>query len=128
MELFLNQNQIIMTVHKNYIKSSDLMLISVGLGIINFLLVPEIFSSGRSIFIGIVTLLLLGGLALAIRNGVSWIKYLLLVMMIFGFISIPFLIKNLEENPPVGIINIIQNAFQFWSLILLFKIPKEEQS
>jgi hypothetical protein len=116
-----------MSVHQNYIKASDLMLITTGLGVINFLLIPETFSSGMAIFIGLFTLLFLLGLSLFIRKGISWIKYLLLVLAIPGiFLSIPFLIKNLGQNPAVGVINIIQTVFQFWALILLFKIPKEK--
>lgn len=103
------------------------MFISAGLGIINICLTPEIFVSPRVMITGFVTLAFLCGLAFAIRHGFYWIKYLLLAIMLFGLIGIPFMIKNLGENFAMGIINIIQTVFQVWALILLFKIPKEER-
>ena len=115
-----------MSVHPNYIKSSDFIFITVGLGIINISLTPGIFVSPRELITGFFTLAFLVGLALLIRKGIGWIKYLLLVIMIFGIIGIPLMIKILEQNPAVGVINVIQTVFQVWALVLLFKIPKEK--
>ena len=101
------------------------MLISVGLGVINIVLIPGIFVNPQAIIEGFFALLLLVGLAFVIRKGIGWIKYLLLVMLLIGIIGIPTIIKNLKQNPTVGIMNIIQTVFQVWALILLFKIPDE---
>jgi len=115
-----------MSIHQNYIKASNFMFLSVGLGIINIILTPGIFVSPKEIITGIIVLLFLAGLALGIKKGISWIKYLLLILIIIGLLGIPFMIKNLGQNLAIGIINIIQTVLQIWSLILLFKIPKEE--
>lgn len=115
-----------MIVHQNYIESSNFMLLSMGLGILNFFFLPNTFLSGFVITTGIFTLIFLAGLAILIRRGSSWIKYLLLVLMIIGLVGIPTIIKNLEQYPAVGAINIIQTALQFWALVLLFKVPNEK--
>jgi len=115
-----------MSIHRNYIKSSNFILISAGLGVINLSLIPGIFVNPPAITEGFFVLLLLVGLAFVIRKGISWIKYLLLAMILIGVIAIPAIIKNLSQNPAVGVINIIQTVFQVWALILLFKIPKEK--
>lgn len=115
-----------MQPHPNYIKSSNLVFLSVALGIINISLIQGIFVSPEELIVAIITLLLIAGLALVIRKGINWIKYLFLGMIVFGLFGIPFMIQNLGQNPTVGIINIIQTVFQVWALVLLFKIPKEE--
>lgn len=101
------------------------MFLTVGLGIINLTLIPGIFVLPEQIITALLTLLFLTGISLAIRKGIKWIKYLLLVLIILGLTSIPFMIKNLGKNTAIGVINIIQTVFQFWALVLLFKIPKE---
>ena len=114
-----------MPVHQNYIESSNLMSISIGLGFVNLLFTPEAFSSAFAIFITVFTFLFLIGLATLTRKGISWIKHVFLVMMILGSFSIYFIVKNLEQNPIVGTINIIQTVLQAYSLYLLYKIPNE---
>lgn len=111
-------------VHPNYIKASELIFITAGLGIINFFFSPEILSSGFAIIIAVFTLLFIAGLGVLIKQGFSWIKYLLLALFIFGLLGIPFIIKNITTNPIVGIVNIIQTILQIWALVLLFKISK----
>ena len=113
-------------IHPNYNKSSNLAFISAGLGILNLSLSPEIFSTGLAIFTAFFTLAFVFGLAVLIRLGLSWIKYLLLVLFLIGLIGIPFMIKNFETNPIVGTINIAQTILQICSIILLFKIPKTD--
>lgn len=116
------------TVHPNYIKSSELAFISAGLGIINLSLSPVVFSNSIAIITAILTLIFVFGLAYLIRFGFSWVKYLLLALFIIGIFGIPIIIKNLYENPIVGIINLVQTVLQIGSIVLLFKIPKAKNS
>lgn len=113
-------------IHPNYIKSSDLIFITAVLGIINFFFSPKILSSGFAIIVAIFTLLFIAGLGVLVKQGFSWVKYLLLALLLFGLLGIPFIIKNMTTNPIVGIVNIIQTVLQIWALVLLFKIRKED--
>jgi hypothetical protein len=110
-------------IHKNFIRSSNLIFITVGLGLINLLLPnTEIMAGGKFIVIG--TILFILGLGYLVRKGFSWVKYLLLVLTILGLISIPVTITNLGDRPIVGLINVAQTILQVWAMIILFKIPK----
>ncbi|PRD57067.1 hypothetical protein [Sphingobacterium gobiense] len=110
-------------VHENYIKASNLFLVSVGLGLINIFLAPEITAEGSTIAVSIFTLGFLLIIGLLIRKGFDWMKYVLLVFMIIGVLAIPLLLQNIMYQPVVGIINLIQTALQVVTLVILFKIP-----
>lgn len=109
-------------VHPNYIKSSNLILSIILIGCINFFLPGNSFSDGRSIATIIFIFTAIGILAYLVRQGLSWVKYLLLVLSIIG--TIPSLILALSGNTIVGILNITQGILQIWAIVLLFKIPK----
>ena len=127
--LYLKQsNRTSMTkkVHENFIKSSNLIFISAALGLINVFLTKGELGSTKLIASAILTLLFVGGLGYIVRQGYAWIKYLLLVLMIFGLIGIVgLIITNLEKRPLITTVNIIQTILQIWATVLLFIIPKK---
>jgi len=113
-------------VHENFIKSSNLIFISAALGLINLFLTKGELGSTKLIVSAILTLLFVGGLGYIVRQGYAWIKYLLLVLMIFGLIGIVgLIITNLEKQPLITTVNIIQTILQTWATVLLFIIPKK---
>jgi membrane-bound ClpP family serine protease len=110
-------------VHKNFTKSSNLIFITVGLGVINLLLPnTEIMAGGKPIVIG--TMLFILGLGYLVRQGFDWVKYLLLILTVLGLISVPVTITHLGQRPIVGLINVAQTVLQVWATITLFRIPK----
>ena len=113
-------------VHENFIKSSNLIYISAALGLVNSFLTKGDIVSTRLISSAILTLLFVGGLGYIVRQGYAWIKYLLLVLMIFGLIGIVgLIITNLEKQPLITTVNIIQTILQTWATVLLFIIPRK---
>jgi len=113
-------------VHENFIKSSNLIFISAALGLINLFLTKGELGSTKLIVSAILTLLFVGGLGYIVRQGYAWIKYLLLVLMIFGLIGIVgLIITNLEKQPLITTVNIIQTILQTWATVLLFIIPRK---
>lgn len=111
-------------IHTNYIKSSNLIFGTVGLGLINFFFSSDLLNTGQNIATAIFTLVIIAGIGYLVRQGKNWVKYLLLVFMIFVLIGIPFIIDNIVQRPVVGIVNIAQTIMQLWATVLLFKIPK----
>ena len=111
-------------IHPNYIKSSNLIFGTVGLGLINFFFARELLNTAQNIATAILTLVIIVGLGYLVRQGKDWVKYVLLVFMVFGLISIPFIINNIVQMPIVGLINIAQTIMQLWATVLLFKVPK----
>ncbi len=111
-------------IHSNFIKSSNLIFGTVGLGIINMFFSSDILNNGRNIAVAVITLMLMAGLGFLVRQGKDWVKYLLLVLTIGGVLGIPVFINNIIEKPVVGIINILQTIMQVWAVVLLFKVPK----
>lgn len=106
----------------DYIKSSRLIFISAGLGLINVLLTPGIFRTSELVIIVVFTFLFLIAIGLGIYYGLSWIKYILAVLIILGLKSAyTLIIKELAENPINGILVILQTIAQIWAAVLLFK-------
>ncbi|MCP2028786.1 glucan phosphoethanolaminetransferase (alkaline phosphatase superfamily) [Flavobacterium sp. HSC-32F16] len=105
----------------NYIKSSNLIFISAFLGLINFLISPEILSSKSGLKSGIIAILVVLILALLIRFEITWTKYVLLVLIILGMNALPPVIKyELAHHPLNGIILILQSIVQLYAAFLLF--------
>ena len=122
----LNRTSMTKKVHENFIKSSNLIFISAALGLINLFVTKSELGSTKLIASAILTLLFVGGLGYIVRQGYAWIKYLLLVLMIFGLIGIVgLIITNLEKRPLITTVNIIQTILQIWATVLLFIIPKK---
>lgn len=115
-------------VHYNYIKASDLIFITIGLGIINVFLSPGSLPNSFSIFVVILIFLFMIGNAFFIRQGHKWAKILYIVLFILGLLTIPSIIKIFSQNLIVGVINVVQIILQIWAFILLVRIPKEKKS
>lgn len=115
-------------VHSNFIKSSNLIFASVGLGIINLFFSSDTLSNVVNIVGVIFTLLLICGLGILVRQGYPWVKYLLLVLTTLGLVSMLLLPSNPTHNPVVIIVNIAQIVIAVWATILLFRVPKITES
>lgn len=104
----------------NYIKASNLLFIGAVLGFINFLLSQEILSSKSTVIISLTTISLILLFATLVRFEIIWVRYILLVLIIFGINSFPPIIKYELTNHPVnGIIIILQSILQIYATILL---------
>ena len=112
-------------IHPNYIKSSNLIFGTVGLGLINFFFSSDFLNTGQNIATAIFILVIIAGIGFLVRQGKAWVKYLLLVFTVFGLIGIPFIINNITQTPVVGLINIAQTIMQIWAMVILFKVPKK---
>ena len=117
----------VVIIHPNHKKASKLIYLSVALGIIYAVFNPEIFTFTFGIITAVFTIGLLTTMAYLASKGQYWVKYLLLIFIIFGLLGIKIIILNLVYNPIVGIINIAQLILQLYALILLFKVPKTSE-
>ncbi|WP_219337359.1 hypothetical protein [Pontibacter populi] len=111
-------------MHPNFIKASNLLLVTVGLGLLNIFFSHETLSSVQNISVASASILFVAALAYFARRGKKWFKYLFLVVMILGVLGLPFIVLNFMNNPIVGFINIVQTILQVWAAVLLFKVPK----
>jgi hypothetical protein len=109
------------TSNHNYIKSSNLIFISAVLGAINLLLLPGLLLSKAAIIVGLFTLFFLIALGIMIRLGISWIKYLLLILVLLGLTSLPLIIRNFLTRPLNGTFTIVQSIIQIYAVVLLFQ-------
>jgi hypothetical protein len=112
-------------LHPNFLKASNLMFGNVALGVVNMLLIPHTFTSGVKTVLAVVALLFYASISYAIRKGKNWTRFLLLFLMVFGLLVMPFIIDSLKSNILLGLIKVIQTLLQFCALILLFKVPKQ---
>jgi hypothetical protein len=105
----------------NYIKSSNLFFISAGLGLINFLLSPDILLTKSATITSVIVISIIFVLGLLIRFEISWVKYLLIVIIIFGINAFPSFIKEeFNSHPLNALITILQSIAQIYATVLLF--------
>lgn len=107
--------------HPNYIKASNLVLWSLGVYILSVLVLDSTYSFGNMVF-GIIVL---GVIAVLVRAGYPWMKYVLGVMLLFALILEPFVIMALlaKDNGMVVLSNIIQIVLQIIVVVKLWQIP-----
>jgi hypothetical protein len=115
-------------LHSNFIQSSNLIFATVGLGVINFFFSSDTLSSGTNIAVAIITLLIILGIGILVRQGFNWVKYLLLVLTILGLFGVPIILTDLTQNPIVGIVSIVETVIEIWATVILFLIPKTEEN
>ena len=114
-------------LHPNEIKSSNLILISAGLGFLYMFLLPKVFTSFSTILTGIISIAIIIAIGIGIRNGIQWIKYVIATLIVLGLFSLrSTIIQTFNSNLIAGIINITQTALQIIAVILLF-ISREEK-
>lgn len=122
-------------VHPNYIRASNIIFGSFGIGLLGLFFSDKILSTWQNnifsiwqniffIVIFLIVLFLVAGIGLAVRRGVDSIKYLFIVMTILGIMVIPLRINDLMQKPDHGILVMAQTIMQVWAVILLIKIPK----
>ena len=114
-------------IHQNHKKAAALIYSSAGFGVLNLFLDSDTLNSSFGIVVGVITLSIIIAIGYLVDKGNDWIKYVLLVLMILGIISLPIILMNLILNPLVGVVNITQTILQIYALVLLFKIPKSNK-
>ena len=112
------------TIHPYFIKSSNLILVTVGLGVINMFLSSQLMSDAKYIIIAVGSLLFVVLLAYLVRQGKNWIKYLLLVLTVGGILLDPNLQHYIVPDSIQEIINLAQSLLQIGATVLLFLAPK----
>ena len=111
-------------LHSNYIQSSNFIFVSAGLEMVGLFFAQDRLSNTTNIAIAVVTISLIVGFGFLVRQGLNWIKYFLLALIILGVIGMLFIPDNEAENPIAKGINIAQTIIEIWAMVLLFKIPK----
>ncbi|MCQ6957946.1 hypothetical protein [Mucilaginibacter aquariorum] len=112
------------TVHPNYIKSSNIIILSILVGLLNLAFSQTPLNTPQSIGAFLTTILFLAAIAFLVRKGLSWMKYVLLVLSIIGVAGLVMIILKKPVFNGVLVVNIVQTLLQLWALIILFTIPK----
>jgi hypothetical protein len=116
------------TDRSDFIKSSNLLLIAVGLiiisSIITQILIP--YESNRLIVI-IVNILMIGSVGFIIRQGMNWTKYLVLPLLILYLIEGSYFLTNPESNLTLKFIFFAQLILVIWASVILFLKTRNKQ-
>jgi len=113
-------------VSPNFIKASNLILIAAGLVVVNYLLLGT-FTAFFELAVVSFTVVLQFVMALLIRQGFSWAKWVYVIITVLSlfttvFNSIPFLFKL---NPLAGCIAVLETILYIGAAVLLF-IPSKQ--
>ncbi|WP_288789815.1 hypothetical protein [uncultured Elizabethkingia sp.] len=118
-------------IFPNYIRASNIIYLSAGLGVINLFLTYRSLGidSINALFMGFSSIAFVVGIGYLARRGANWIKYVLLISFILSFLLgfTRVLIFLINIIPLSGFIVITQAVLQIWALILLFRIPQTKK-
>jgi multidrug transporter EmrE-like cation transporter len=112
------------TIHPNYIKSSNLLFLSIIIGFISLAIAQVPLKTLPAVLSVAVTVGVMALIAFLVRKGISWVKYVLLVLTVLGVAGL-IMGKQPASNVALAV-NIIQTLIQLWALIILFTIPKSQ--
>lgn len=116
-------------LHPNHTKAANIMYLTGVLGIASMVWTYD-SSQPAVLYIGIAVAIFafIFGMGYLAGKGTEWVKYVLLATFLLGLIGFRTIYTNLLSDPVLGVLNIIQTILQVWTLILLFKVPKQEPS
>jgi len=109
------------TLRSNFIKSSNLLFMTLGLVIISFV-ITQMFIPNESnkLSLVIINLILIGSIGLIVRQGRNWAKYLSLTLIILYLIEASFFLINPEVNLITQIVFVVQIMLVAWATLILF--------
>ena len=109
------------TNRSNFIKSSNLLFMTVGLIIISSIITRIFYSNeANNLLIVIVNLALIGSVGLIIRQAKNWTKYLPLPLLILYLIEAKSFLNNPEANLTQQIIFVAQIILVTLATLVLF--------
>ncbi|GGF00928.1 hypothetical protein SAMN05443634_105260 [Chishuiella changwenlii] len=115
-------------VHPNYIKASNLIYLSGGLGLLSYFILGILTGRFEGVFEAIISIGVIFLIGYLLRKGISKMKYILLFLLIFGIlISFQFLKFLIIFYPITAIIHFIQFILQSAAVVLLFLVPKRQK-
>ncbi|MDF2454141.1 MAG: hypothetical protein K0R51_134 [Cytophagaceae bacterium] len=109
------------TLHKNYKTASNLIIATLILDPIEFFYSKYLGMTKDEIVFEGLGILFIALTAYAIRKGVTWVKYILLVFTLLGILAIAMSVGKV--NVVSVSITVLQVMLMAWALVLLFKIP-----
>ncbi|MBK7029435.1 MAG: hypothetical protein IPH45_09550 [Bacteroidales bacterium] len=115
-------------VPSNFVKSSNIIFLSIGLGMVSFLLREENLSQRSHLYISLTSWILLAGIGLLIRKGYNWVKYLMLLLTIINIYSISLIFQVVNDKLLSGILGVAPLLIQVWATVILFIPPSDSEN
>jgi hypothetical protein len=110
-------------LHKNYQKASNLIIATLLLDPIEFFFSKYLGMTKDEVVFEIVGLVFIALTAYAIRRGIAWVKYILLILTLLGIAAIILSVTATAVSTAPLLITCLQVIVMAWALVLLFQIP-----
>lgn len=108
-------------LHENYKRASNLIIATLILDPIEFFYSKYLGMTQDEVVFEGLGILFIALTAYAIRKGVSWVKYILLIFTLLGILAIVMSMGN--TTVVSASITVLQVMLMAWALVLLFRIP-----
>jgi len=110
-------------LHKHYKTASNLVFATLLLDPIEFFFSKYLGMTKDEVVFEILGLLFIALTAYTIRRGISWVKYILLILTLFGIVAIVLTFQAAAVSTIPLLITCLQVILMSWALVLLFRIP-----
>ena len=110
-------------LHKHYKTASHLMVAVFLLDPVEFFFSKYLGTTKDEIVFELLGLLFIALTAYAIRRGVTWVKYILLILTVFGIAAVVMFSQTPSLSVIPFVITCLQVVLMSWALVLLFRIP-----
>jgi hypothetical protein len=114
------------TVHPNYIKASNIVLLQAVIGLINYFLFYSDMHIRHKILVPVFLIVFSGVIIYLLRIGTSWVKYFFLIGFALSNGKPSNWAAMFNHGPIRIIITIIMLCISVWVLWLLFTIPNQQ--
>lgn len=104
--------------------ASRLIYASAIIGAINTLLSYNVFILLDWI-VGFISLSIVITIGLLVAKGYSWVKYLLLALVLLGLSSFSYVIEDIKEYPINGVLSLSISILQVIATVILFVKKKD---
>ena len=99
--------------------ASKLIYASAAIGMLNALLSFDVFTK-QDWIAGFLSMFMIIAIGVLTAKGYSWVKYLLIVLVVVGLSEFSYVIQDLKEYPINGVLSILMAVLQVIATMTLF--------
>lgn len=104
----------------NYVKSSNLIFLTVGLVTLYYLITFLLDSETNSISLTLLNVLFIGGVGLVIRKGYKWAKFMALALFVLYALEVVMSVTIMDKYLFEVMFLMVQIVLVSWATLLLF--------
>ena len=110
-------------IHPYHVKAGYMVYLSGAIGLGVFIWKFDQLPNPLFNIFPLVVICITFAMGYLIKLGTDWLKYVLLLFVVIGTLTMPIFLMNILEDPILVVANAIQGILQIGAVVLMFMIP-----